>query len=251
MKTGYNMRYSRPLRSSSPLCLPPDSRRTANGFTLIEILIAMLILGVVLSTVYAAYTGTFRMIRISDDNRDIYGMGRMTLHRMIQDFNNMTPYRGNFEFYAKRTKLGNQTFPRLLFTSTVNLDLGGQKSPAGISTLEYVVAADKDQEGFVLMRAETIHRGQETGEPERFKRIGFPLCGRLHALNYKFYDFKGKEYEAWDSSANSEAQKGRTPVMIVIELDLANPVNPDDPFKFMTKVYLPVNQVDRENMPSE
>jgi prepilin-type N-terminal cleavage/methylation domain-containing protein len=223
----------------------------AEGFTLIEILIAILILGLVLSTVYAAYTGTFRMIRISEDNRDIYGMGRMTMHRMVQDFSNMSPYRGKFEFYVKRTGFGNHTFPRLLFTSTVNLDLGGEKGPAGINTIEYVVEEDGEQEGFVLVRVETIHREQEADEQKGFKTVGFPLCNRLHSLNYKFYDLAGKEYETWDSRANSEAQKGRTPVIIAVELNLVNPDNQDHPFKFRTKAYLPVNQVNRENMPSE
>lgn len=243
--------YKRSLSSFPSHHIPPGGGRAADGFTLIEILIAILILGVVLSTVYAAYTGTFRMIRVSEDNRDIYGMGRMTMHRMIQDFNNMSPYRGKFEFYAKRTEFGNKIFPRLLFTSTVNLDLGGQKMPAGISTIEYVVEEDQEQKGFVLMRAETIHRGQEADEQKGFKTVGFPLCERVHSLNYKFYDLAGREYEIWDSRATLETQKGRTPVIIAVELNLVNPDKQDYPFKFMTKVYLPVNQVDRENMPSE
>jgi prepilin-type N-terminal cleavage/methylation domain-containing protein len=227
--------YKRSLSSSPSHHIPPGGGRAADGFTLIEILIAILILGVVLSTVYAAYTGTFRM----------------TMHRMIQDFNNTSPYRGKFEFYAKRTEFGNKIFPRLLFTSTVNLDLGGQKSPAGISTIEYVVEEDREQKGFVLMRAETIHRGQEADEQKGFKTVGFPLCERIHSLNYKFYDLAGREYETWDSRATLETQKGRTPVIIAVELNLVNPDKQDYPFKFMTKVYLPVNQVDRENMPSE
>lgn len=245
------MRHYKPYRSSSSYDIPPGRGRTVGGFTLIEILIAILILGVVLSTVYAAYTGTFRMIRISEDNRDIYGMGRTALHRMIQDFNNMTPYGGKFEFYAKRKESGNQTFSRLLFTSTVNLDLGGQTGPAGISTIEYVVETDRDQEGFVLLRAETVRRENVADEQKKVKTAGFPVCDRLHSLNYKFYDLAGKEHETWDSRANSEAQTGRTPVIIAVELNLVNPDNRDHPFKFTTKIYLPVNQVDRENMPSE
>jgi prepilin-type N-terminal cleavage/methylation domain-containing protein len=245
------MRPYKPYISSSSPVLPPGDGRTGDGFTLIEILIAILILSVVLSTVYAAYTGTFRMIRISEDNRDIYTMGRMTLHRMIQDLNNMTPYRGKFEFYAKRIKSGNQTFSRLLFTSTVNLYLGGQAGPAGISTIEYVVEEDREQEGFVLMRAETVRREHEADEQKEVKTVGFPLCNRIHSLNYKFYDLAGKDYEIWDSRANSGAQKDRTPVIIAVELNLVNPDNQDHPFKFTTKIYLPVNQVDRENMPSE
>jgi general secretion pathway protein J len=245
------MRHCKPYGSSSSYDLPPGRGRTVGGFTLIEILIAILILGVVLSTVYAAYTGTSRMIRISENHRDIYEMGRMTLHRMIQDFNNMTPYGGKFEFYAKRIKSGNQTFPRLLFTSTVNLYLGRQTGPAGISTIEYVVEEDRDQEGFVLLRAETVRREREADEQKGAKTVGFPLCDRLHSLNYKFYDLAGKEYETWDARTNSEAQKSRTPVIIAVELNLINPDNQDRPFKFTTKIYLPVNQVDRENMPSE
>jgi prepilin-type N-terminal cleavage/methylation domain-containing protein len=239
---------SKKLRSSMrsidrPLSnrLPSSGGKKAKGFTLIEILIAIFILGVVLSTVYAAYTGTFRMIKVSENNSDIYGMGRMTMHRMIQDFNNLIPYRGKFEFFVKRTGLGNQTFPRLLFTSTVNLDLGDQKSPAGVSMIEYVVEADREQEGFVLMRAETIHREKEADEQKKFKIGGFPLCDKLHSLSFKFYDLAGREYETWDSTANSDAQKGRAPVVIAVELNLVNPDNKDYPFKFMTKIYLPVN----------
>jgi prepilin-type N-terminal cleavage/methylation domain-containing protein len=37
--------------------------RRNKGFTLIEILLAIFILGIVLSTVYVSYTGTFRIIR--------------------------------------------------------------------------------------------------------------------------------------------------------------------------------------------
>lgn len=241
-----------PLNTSHPSHrLVPGCGRKMEGFTLIEILIAILILGVVLSTVYAAYTGTFRMVRISEDGRDIYTMGRMTLHRMIQDFNNTSPYRGTFEFYAGRTGFGNQTFPRLLFTSTVNLDLGGPKGPAGISTIEYAVETDREHEGFVLIRTETIHGELEPDKQKGSKIVGFPLCKGLQSLNYKFQDLEGKEYETWDSRANSEAQKGRTPVIVAVELNLVNPDNRDQPFKFMTKVYLPVNQVDRENMPSQ
>lgn len=245
------MRFGRHSPTSLAPVLPPVDGRTPGGFTLIEILIAIFILGMVLSTVYASFTATHRLIRISEDNRDLYAMGRMTLNRMIQDFNNMTPYRGKFEFSAKRTEFGNKTFPRLMFTSTVNLDLSGPRSPAGISTIEYAVEEGAEQEGFVLTRLETVHPGRKAAEQESTRGVRYPVCGRLQALHYRFYDLTGKEHETWDSLSNTEAQNNRTPVMIAVELDLINPDNQDEPFKFMTKVYLPVNQVDRENMPSE
>jgi prepilin-type N-terminal cleavage/methylation domain-containing protein len=224
-------------------------RNKGSGFTLIEILIAIFILGVVLSTVYAAYTGTYRIIKISEYDSDIYSMGRMTLQRMLQDFSAIGPYNGKFEFVSKQSDRGSQAFPKLVFTSTVNLDLGNQENPAGVSTIDYYVEEGREKEGFALMRVENFHREKLLDEQTDLKKGAFPLCDKLHSLNFKFYDISGKESETWDSATGSESQKNRAPAVIAVELNLINPDNRDNPFKFMTKIYLPVNQVDRENMP--
>jgi prepilin-type N-terminal cleavage/methylation domain-containing protein len=224
-------------------------RNKVSGFTLIEVLIAIFILGVVLSTVYAAYTGTYRIIKISEYDRDIYRMGRMTLQRMLQDFGAVGPYNGKFELVSKRSDVGKQAFPKLVFTSTVNLGLGNQENPAGVSTIDYYVWEDPEKEESVLMRVENVHREKLLDEQTDLKKGAFPICNKLHSLIYKFYDRAGKEYENWDSTADTDMQKNRLPAVIAVELSLINPDNRDNPFKFMTKIYLPVNQVDRENMP--
>lgn len=224
-------------------------RNKVSGFTLIEVLIAIFILAVVLSTVYAAYTGTYRIIRISEYDSDIYNMGRMTLQRMLQDFSAVGPYNGKFELVSRPSDMGKQAFPKLVFASTVNLDLGHQENPAGVSTIDYYVEEDREKEGFVLVRVENIHREKLLDDQIDLKKGSFPLCNKVHSLSYKFYDRTGKEYETWDSTADTEMQKNRLPAGIAVELNLINPDNRDNPFKFMTKIYLPVNQVDRENMP--
>jgi prepilin-type N-terminal cleavage/methylation domain-containing protein len=224
-------------------------RNKVSGFTLIEILIAIFILGVVLSTVYAAYTGTFRIIRTSEYDSDIYTMGRMTLQRMLQDLGAIGPYNGKLEFLSKQSDRGSQTFPQLVFTSTVNLDLGNQENPVGVGTIDYYVEEGREKAGFVLMRVENVHREKLLDEQTDLKKGAFPLCDRLHSLNFKFYDSSGKESETWNSTADTDMQKNRLPAVIAVELNLINPDNRDTPFKFMTKIYMPVNQVDRDNMP--
>ena len=236
--------------AKSNILLPQAGKdEEERGFTLIEVLIAVFILGVVLTTVYAAYTGTLRMVKISASENEIYNMGRMTMQRMTQDFNTVVPYAGKFEWTTRQTALGNRAFPRLTFASNVNLALNDQIEPAGIRTIDYFVDEDLEREGMVLLRSETIHRDKHPDDLRDLRKSAFPVCRRLHSLIFRFYDAKGKDYEIWDSTSDPDVQKHRAPALVAIELYLVNPDNRDHPYKFMTKVHMPVNQVDRENMP--
>jgi prepilin-type N-terminal cleavage/methylation domain-containing protein len=237
--------------SKSNILLPQGGKKDEEewGFTLVEVLIAVFILGVVLTTVYAAYTGTFRMVKISTSENEIYNMGRMTMQRMIQDFNTVVPYAGKFEWTMRRTALGNRSFPRLTFTSNVNLELNDRIEPAGIRTIDYFVDEDRERDGIVLLRSETIRRDKHPDDLRDLKKSAFPLCRRLHSIVFRFYDTKGNDYETWDSTGDRDVQKHRAPALVAIELYLVNPDNRDHSYKFMTKIYLPLNQVDRENMP--
>jgi len=223
----------------------------SRGFTLIEVLIAIFILGVVLSTVYVAYTATFRMVKISEYEKDIYDMGRTTLTRMTQDFNAAVPYGGKFEWTTRRTAFGRRVFPRICFTSNINLDLYDQANPAGVSTIDYFVDEDAKTGGFVLFRSESIRSDKAPDDIRELRKSAFPVCKHIHSIVYTFHDFKGKDYEAWDSTEDSDVQKNRAPAVVAVELNLVNPNNEEHPYKFMTKIYLPVNQVDRETMPSQ
>lgn len=248
----FNLSFAHPpLRKgkSAHHCWPAQSR--TNGFTLVEVLIAVFILGVVLSTVYAAYTATFRIVKISEYENDIYNMGRTTLQRMIYDFNAVIPYGGKFEWMTKRMAFGSREFPRLFFTSNINLDLYDKANPAGVSTIDYFVDEDGQRGGFVLLRSESIRRDKALDDLNELKKNAFPVCNHIHSIIYTFYDSKGKNYETWDSTESSDIQKARAPAFIAVELNLVNPDNQDHPYKFMTKIYLPINQVDRENMPSQ
>jgi prepilin-type N-terminal cleavage/methylation domain-containing protein len=69
-----------------------------NGFTLVEILIAIFILTTVLTTIYAAYTGTFRIVKDTQYTDDIYSMARRAMKRMTVDLESVCSYRDSFKF---------------------------------------------------------------------------------------------------------------------------------------------------------
>jgi general secretion pathway protein J len=210
------------------------------GFTLIEVLIAVLILGIVLSTVYASYTGTFRIIRETETDAELYGMARTVLDRMTRDLEAAAPWKGAFTFLAKPYSLGDREFTRLTFRSAAHVAFSEKEAPAGIAVIGYAVEEGSDKEGYTLFRSDSLRR-----DPAKEETAvgGFLLCDRIETLTYLFYDAAGKEYETWDAGGDVEAQKKKAPAMVEIRLGLVNEKDRENPHPFMTRVRLPLNQV--------
>jgi general secretion pathway protein J len=209
----------------------------AKGFTLIEILIAVFILGIVLTTVYASYTGTFRLIRATESDAELYGMARTVLERMGRDLEATAPWKGSFTFTARPYYLGNREFTRLIFRSSAHIAFGEKEEAAGIAVIEYGVEEGSEKPGYVLTRSDSLHRDPAK---EAAPTGGYLLCDRIETLTYRFFDSAGKAYDSWDNG--DEAQKKRAPVMVEIRLGLVNEKDRERPFPFLTRVRLPLSQ---------
>ena len=213
------------------------------GFTLIEILIAVLILGIVLTTVYASYTGTFRIIGETKSDAELYGMARVALERMTRDMESVSPWKGSFSFSAKTYALKDRDFTGLIFRSAAHVAFGKKEPPAGIAVIEYFIEEKEDEEaekeGFSLYRSDSLSRDLRKDEP---LPPGFLLCDRVENFTCRFYDDKGKEYDSWDSEGGDEKQKNKAPAIVEIRLFLVNEKDREHPYPFMTKVNLPFRQ---------
>ncbi len=208
------------------------------GFTLIEILVAVLILGIVLTTVYASYAGAFRMIADTRSDAGIYGMARGALERMTADLESVAPWKGSFSFLAKQSFLQDTDFTSLVFRSAAHVPFGKDEAAGGVAVIEYLVE-ETDKEGvFALYRSDSVSRDLEKDDhapPQKYL-----LCDKLAQLSYLFYDEKGDQHETWDSEAGGERQKKKAPKVVEIRMSLVNEKNPDNPFVFMTRMRLPV-----------
>ena len=210
----------------------------SRGFTLLEILIAIAILSIVLSTIYAAYSGTLTVIKELDDDSRAYSMARMTLDRMNRDLSSLQRFENGFFLQSQKSTMASREFGSLAFWSAAHLVFGEDELFGSPSSIAYFVKEDKNG-GFSLWRSDVA---ETRPSPDQKTDGGVIICQNLQAINYKFYDESGQEHNAWDTASLSDTQKGKPPVLVQIELVLANARDVEKPYKFITRIYLPVKK---------
>jgi general secretion pathway protein J len=192
------------------------------GFTLLEILIAIFIFSIVVTTIFVSYN----LERMIFDLKSVY----VTLPPRYTSpgFDDPEdPYRIN----ADTINIKNNDFPRLRFASLAHLALRG-KIEEGIAEVIYYVQ-DSEDRGYILRRADSLY----PYSPFEEKNSDPILCEGIKTLTFKFYDQEGTEYDLWDSDAKDFGFA--TPTSIGIKLELGNDT---DAQLFETRVTLPVQR---------
>jgi general secretion pathway protein J len=241
-------------RSSSPdwakrnftlrsLCLCGENRL---GFTLMEILIAMFIFAIVVSTIYTSYTGTFRIVDETEYQADIYTMARIALERMHEDLESVyviprdaqspESEEESAQFIGEDKEIKGRGADSLRFVSRAHLVFSEQEQSSGTAEIGYYVEDNDDEEGFVLYRTD---RPEFQEKPEGGTG-GLVLCDSLVSLNFTYYDDKGEKYDNWDST--SDEFRHKIPKMVSIKLEFENSTDPEKPFSFTTSVAPPLAQ---------
>jgi prepilin-type N-terminal cleavage/methylation domain-containing protein len=222
------------MMSDRPSVHYQDSR----GFTLLEILIAIFILGIVLSTIYVAYSGTLTVVRELDDDSRAYAMARITLDKMSGDLSSLQRFGDAFVLQSEKRRIGNREFGSISFWSAAHLAFEEELLSGYPASIAYFVREDKDG-GLSLRRSDVAG-----AEPAKDKQTGggIIICENVQALNLIFYDEGGQYYDSWDTASSSASQKGKPPVLVQIELILKNARDAEKPYKFITRVFLPVRK---------
>jgi type II secretory pathway pseudopilin PulG len=203
---------------------------------LIEILLAIVILGMVLSAVYAAYSGTMRIVQEMEYENNLYKMARVTMDRIIRDLSSVQSVGGVYEFRSDKETKSNREWESLFFRSAAHLAFSENEIDGSLALIGYFVQEGQDGNGFTLIRSDLT--GTQATK-EKSKTSGYVICQNIDSLIFKFYDISGKEYDSWDSTSKIDAQKGKAPTAIQVQLGLVNINNREKPYKFMTKIFLP------------
>jgi general secretion pathway protein J len=217
----------------------------SGGFTLVEILIAIFILGLVMATVYASYSGILTTSHTMEEELDIYKMARAAMDRMIKDLSSLQTSSGpagssgSFDLRSEKKKLNNIEFHSLSFWSASHLAFGENQGEGRPAMIGYRVQENDDRKSYSLWRSD-----ESGAKPVDIKNTqeGFIICKNIDTFRLTFYDANGAETDSWDSSSESAEQKGNAPAAVKIELFLVNQSDQEKPYKFMTKVFLPAQK---------
>jgi general secretion pathway protein J len=225
----------RPSALFAPLHAPRNTQHASSrrGFTLVEILVAIAILAVVLSTIYVSYISTMRIVRSLEYGDEIYYMARITLERMVLDLQSTCKEKDSYEFTTLKDSTGQLPFKGVSFLSRAHLDFSGPGDSMAVAQISYELEGDAESGGFSIVRRDVLRQGTGSSGGE-----GYLLCRRLQFVNLRFFDANGLEYPQWDSRTGSEAQRNKIPAAILIELNFINPDDEAKPYKFMTRMLL-------------
>ena len=222
--------------------------REDGGFTLLEIMIAIFIFVIIVTTIFTSYNSLLSGNETSDQVTASYEMAKNCLNRMIVDLESIhltlppgysppvlgeppEPYRIVGEIFD----IQGTSFPRLRFASLAHLSFGG-KTKKGIAEIVYYVQTSSDG-SYVLKRADNLYP-YETFE----EKAGDPvLCTDIKSLTFKYYDQDGTGYDLWDS--DDEDFGYSTPKAIDINFELAEN---SGSLRFETMVRLPVYREKKE-----
>ena len=195
-----------------------------SGFTLVEILIAIFIFSIIVTTAFASYRSILSSVDMIHRDTAYLGMAKDCLNRMILDLqsvyitpsseykppeldNPLDPYRliGDTPFE------GNEAFGRLRFTSLAHLPLEGQTS-TGIAQIVYYVQL-LDNGSYVLRRSDRLYP-YLSFEPKGTDPI---LCRHIRSLSFRYFDSDDAVLDRWDSDDSEFGYA--TPRAIRIEIE--------------------------------
>ncbi len=204
-------------------------------------------LTVVVSTVFGAFRGTFKVVNETESQGEIYTMARVALERISEDLASVyvsglsettealeagVPQR-RFLFVGEDHTVDGQSADTLRFMSYAHVSFKAGRQDEGPAEIVYDLQRNEDTGELCLYRSDTLDylETPENGQG------GFLLCDRLKWVDFVYYDSNGEARNAWDTTDN--AGKEALPSRVKISMGFENALDPENPLQFMTGVALP------------
>jgi len=221
---------------------------STRGFTLMEILLAFLILGIVVTTILASFNAVFSTTDTLKNSSRYYDMAKNCLNRMSLDLGALyitqpplykppdfddppDPYR----IVGSYNDIGGTSFAKIRFASNAHIPLN-KSVKRGVAEIVYYVQSQDDGQQ-VLRRGDHLYP-----YPPFEENRGDPvLSEHVKSLAFKYYDAEGSESEEWDSDSNEYGYA--TPAAIGIQLEIGDE---SVSYNFETTVRFAVNREEIE-----
>ena len=217
-----------------------------SGFTLLEIMLAVLILGLVVSMVTVSLSGSINAVDVTLKQGEVYYRAQVAMERISEDLASAL-LTGDMEFIGEEGSRSGDQSALLSFSSMAHLVLDPENDEPGLGRISYFVQADQDHNGHLLLLRSDVLRhptedGKEIGEVE-----AFILADRLRSVTFTFFDYQGEEQASWDTTVQSDDEEAkaerRLPAAVTCRLEFWIDVEKEQTLSFQTSVLLPTGLI--------
>ncbi|MGB3211244.1 MAG: prepilin-type N-terminal cleavage/methylation domain-containing protein [Desulforhopalus sp.] len=214
----------------------------AQGFTLVELLIAIFIFAVVVSSVYGSYRATFHIIQGSESRLKVADSARVVLERVSEDLRSIVTGPGGL-FGGERNEYSGARGDSISFVSSAHLVLRKSDPQSGFALIQYQVELDDDTGFLDLYRSDmSLLPGVELDDEDMEKHL---ICRGLKEFKITYLDDEGSESEEWQveevmpAGQDDPPEESLFPALVYVELTFAESVESDTKTVFKTAVALP------------
>jgi general secretion pathway protein J len=179
------------------------------GFTLLEILIAIAILAVIATMVYASFDASIKVMDRVDRDADIYRQARLILTRLSEDLSMAYKPKGNVppkatmcqfegQFEGQDGVVDGRAQDTLQLTSLSHLRYLPDEPASDLNLIEYSLEAEPEGKGWALLRREEANLCSLSGTGD-----GQLVMGEgIHSFNLRYFDGKTKAWlDRWDPAS--------------------------------------------------
>lgn len=213
-----------------------------HGFTLLEVLLAMTVLGVVMAMLSLSLSGSMRLVESTEQEEEILTMAQTAMRRITEDIASAFWTREE-PFLGTRMLEAGHRADRLDFCSLAHLVFNPDKQQPGPARIGYRLENDEeDRRKYRLVRSdEPLLPGREV--PERTATApAFVLAENLRSLQFTYFDRQGQEMDNWQAEFDEQDPRGQEKLPAAVHCILEFWVDADQETVriFSTRVVLPV-----------
>jgi len=249
-----------PARSSTT----PVTAATRNdkGFTLLEVLVAVIIAGIILVAVYGSFSRTLTTKARAEERAELWATGRDAVMRIADDIEGaIPPYLGNQVLFRGKSDSGGTS---LIFVNVNRGVYGAARVLPGRTLVVYEVVPGSQRGLFTVRRfqqpffaAVAQANDQELPDEPEYHMTGYNLlscerfegqvdipgsCTRVRDLRFRYYDMiDGQWHEEWNSS-DPNMDQPRMPYAIEVILQLEDDRGLEQEFSTIVELPLAIAQ---------
>lgn len=221
----------------------------SHGFTLLEVVLAIAVLGMVMAMLTLSLSATLRVVEMTEKQEEIFFVAQTAMRRITEDLTAAVPS-AESPFTGEKQGLRDRRADQLLFASRARLIFNPNKQKPGLALIRYQALEDPaDRRMLRLTRLDTpILPGVDTvkGLVQEEADPTFLLADGLRAVRFTYFNREGQELDGWgeEGQAMEEGKAGTLPVAVHCTLEFW--VDPDQELvqTFSTRVLVPVEAAD-------